>query len=98
MARRICAWCKIDLETGEQLTDEEYNLTCLPEAEETHGMCPDCSERATNLQKQNREPGHFDEPTWGQRKEYYRLFGREASSDLTRGEIGRLIRQGQRQR
>ncbi len=127
MFERVCAWCKIDLDTGQQLTDEEYNLTCHLDSVTSHGICPPCEERAFGLQEKIQkiavigedrthqhliesiiesgaaeviEPdlGHFDEPTRGQRNEYYRLFRREASSDLTRGEIGRLIRQGQRQR
>lgn len=93
--RRLCAWCWKDLDTGEQLTKIEY-IELSPDA--SHGICPPCEKRAFSLQEKAQEsPGHFDEPTWEQRKEYYRLFGREASSDLTRGEIGRLIRQGQEQ-
>jgi len=36
----ICAWCKKDIKTGRQLTDEEYiavNSTA------SHGICPECS-------------------------------------------------------
>ena len=40
--QRICAWCKKDLDTGRQLTDEEY-LAVNETA--THGICPKCSER-----------------------------------------------------
>lgn len=99
MFERVCAWCRIDLDTGQQLTIEEYQLTCLPDSKTSHGICPECKEKGFRLQEEAQEDlGHFDEPTWTQRKEYYRLFGREASSDMTRGEIGRLIRQGQKQR
>jgi len=38
--RRLCAWCQKDLDTGKQLTPEEYE-TASPEA--THGICKECS-------------------------------------------------------
>ncbi|KKN16949.1 hypothetical protein LCGC14_0970660 [marine sediment metagenome] len=40
--KRLCAWCKKDLDTGKQLTDEEYKR--LSEGA-THGMCPDCYDK-----------------------------------------------------
>lgn len=40
--QRICAWCKKDMDTGRQLTDEEYKAL---ELEATHGICPECSEK-----------------------------------------------------
>ena len=42
--RRLCAWCRKDMDTGQQLTDEEYARTCTLEAEATHGICPECAE------------------------------------------------------
>ncbi len=47
---RLCAWCKKDLDTGEQLTDEEYKR--LSE-DATHGMCEACS--AVELKKYQKE-------------------------------------------
>ena len=37
--KRICAWCKKDIETGQQLSGEEY-IAVNPTA--THGMCREC--------------------------------------------------------
>ncbi len=38
--RRVCAWCKKDMDTGEHLTDEEYERL---RAEAIHGICENCS-------------------------------------------------------
>lgn len=85
--RRLCAWCKRDLDTGDQLTDEEY--TKLSE-DASHGMCLPCYGKAVELPTEQYI-------THGQRKEFWRLFREEPSSDLTQGEAGRMIRQGQTQ-
>ncbi len=37
--KKLCAWCRKDIDTGEQLTDEEYNAL---EKVATHGICPAC--------------------------------------------------------
>ena len=42
--KRLCSWCKKDIDTGEQLTDEEYKR--LSE-DATHGMCPECYREQT---------------------------------------------------
>ena len=51
---RLCAWCKKDMDTGRQLTDEEYNAC---EETATHGICPKCEaeyfpEPVKNVDKQ----------------------------------------------
>ena len=38
--RRHCAWCKKDIDTGEQLTEQEYERL---RAVATHGICENCS-------------------------------------------------------
>ncbi len=93
MMRRLCAWCRKDLDTGKQLSEEEYKTASL---EATHGMCPECYKKATGLQYEAQEK--FIPPTYKQIKEYYRLFGRDHDSSWDSGEIGRRIRQGQGQR
>jgi len=40
--QRICAWCKKDMDTGKQLTDDEYKIL---NKEATHGICPECSKK-----------------------------------------------------
>ena len=36
---RLCAWCKKDLDTGKQLTDEEYKEISK---DASHGICEEC--------------------------------------------------------
>ena len=36
---RLCAWCKKDLDTGEQLTDAKYKELSKSAS---HGMCSEC--------------------------------------------------------
>ncbi len=51
--RRICAWCKTDLDTEEQLTDEEYKRIS-ESGETTHGVCEDCYEKETKAMEGGR--------------------------------------------
>ncbi len=45
---RICAWCKKDLDTDKQYTDEEY-IALMDET--TGGICPECEAKAIRLQE-----------------------------------------------
>jgi len=40
---RLCAWCKKDLDTGKQLSDEEYKE--LSKKAASHGMCKECYDK-----------------------------------------------------
>lgn len=42
---RVCAWCRKDIDTGEQLTDKEYEATTVPGAQVSHAICPVCREK-----------------------------------------------------
>ena len=52
--RRLCAWCRKDLDTDEQLSDEEY---IIASKEATHGICAECEKRAFGLQEKAYENG-----------------------------------------
>jgi len=43
----LCAWCKKDMGTGQQLTDDEYKILSK---DATHGICQEC------LKKELAEP------------------------------------------
>ena len=50
--KRICAWCKKDLDTGEQLTEEQYKIASQ---DASHGMCPECDKKVTGEELENEE-------------------------------------------
>ena len=39
MSERACSWCKKDLDTDQQLTDDEFALV------KNHGICPSCYQK-----------------------------------------------------
>ena len=79
----ICAWCKKDMQTGRQLSNQEYEKTRTPEAKESHGICPACSAK------------HFPTPLPGEHKSFslnnemaYSGFPGSGVSDWSYGEQG----------
>ena len=50
--QRICAWCRKDLDTGQQLTDAEYEAASKTA---THGVCQECSDKEINKYKGGRK-------------------------------------------
>jgi len=69
--KRLCSWCKTDMDTGEKLTDEEY-IRLSEEA--THGMCGDCYKKEVEKMDQTDKLGF---------KEWFEQNG----NDLLRGWI-----------
>ena len=56
----LCAWCKKDMNTGEQLTNDEYFK--LSEAA-AHGICPECArkmEAGENIEDYCKHLGNED--------------------------------------
>ena len=45
--RRLCAWCRKDLDTGQQLTDEQYKIASQ---EASHGICKECERKLFPLE------------------------------------------------
>ena len=49
--RRLCCWCKRDMDTGEQLTNEEYIVASHTAS---HGMCKICRDNDGAIDMQHK--------------------------------------------
>jgi hypothetical protein len=50
--KRLCAWCRRDMDTREILSEDEYKKQSK---NATHGMCQECLEKQLKVEKEEVE-------------------------------------------